>query len=199
MVSDFHKRKQLKSGLTSWCKVCMAKSKKVYQTTKDGLITRIYSHQKDCCKQRGHPLPTYSKAELKEWVFSQDNFDELYNAWVESGCNRDLNPSVDRIDDYKSYSFDNIQLLTFKENREKSCLDRKKGRHTTSKMRVIEQYTKEGKLVSTYHSQCEAARQSGLNQGNIGSCCRGERNQAGGYIWRFASQTSSKCVEVKNG
>jgi hypothetical protein len=52
----------------------------------------------------------------------KNNFYELYNNWIDSGYKKSDKPSVDRIDDYKGYSFDNIQLMTWKENNKKNTL-----------------------------------------------------------------------------
>lgn len=49
----------------------------------------------------------------------------------------------------------------------------------------VGQYTKEGLLVGSYLSSMEAARQNGFKQGNISSCCRGERKSAYGFVWRY--------------
>ena len=45
-----------------------------------------------------------------------------------------------------------------------------------------------GTIISTFPSLGEAARQTGINRSNIGSCCRGIEhfNTAGGYSWEFA-------------
>lgn len=49
------------------------------------------------------------------------------------------------------------------------------------------QYTKEGVLIKKWDSQAEAARQLGVRQGNISSCCMGLRCTAYGFIWKYAA------------
>lgn len=49
----------------------------------------------------------------------------------------------------------------------------------------ILQYTKAGEVVKEWASASEVQRQTGINQGNISSCCRGCREFAGGFVWRF--------------
>ena len=49
----------------------------------------------------------------------------------------------------------------------------------------ILQYSKDGKFIAEYISTREAERQTGCHQGNICSCCKGERKSAGGFIWKY--------------
>ena len=55
----------------------------------------------------------------------------------------------------------------------------------------ISQYNRCGELLQVYKSGKEASEATGVNQGDIISCCKGGRttnkaqHQAGGYIWRY--------------
>ena len=40
-------------------------------------------------------------------------------------------------------------------------------------------------VVNTFKSLSEAARESGIGQGNISKCCKGLINQAGGFRWEY--------------
>ena len=44
-----------------------------------------------------------------------------------------------------------------------------------------------GNFIKEYDSIMDASRTTGINNGNIGSCCIGRQNHstAGGYVWRF--------------
>lgn len=118
-VSCFYKRSKLSRGYSYWCIDCDKQSTLDTSRTVDGVVTSIYSTQRTSSKARGHELPKYSKEEFGSWLKSQDKFKTLYDAWVASGYKKNLKPSVDRIDVTKGYSFDNIQLLTWKENNQK--------------------------------------------------------------------------------
>lgn len=50
--------------------------------------------------------------------------------------------------------------------------------------RPVIQYSLAGGRIKRYKSQWEAHRQTGISQGNIGMCVRGERKIAGGYYWK---------------
>ena len=70
-------------------------------------------------KNRGHKPPEYSFEQFYNWLINQQKFEKLYNDWIASGCENNLKPSVDRPNDYKGYSLNNIQLMTWRENKEK--------------------------------------------------------------------------------
>lgn len=89
---------------------------KEYEKTKIGILKRMYDNQKHNSIKRGHPEPSYSKNQFIEWVLSQNNYEKIYNNWVNSNFSKNLVPSVDRIISSEPYSFNNIRLMTWKEN-----------------------------------------------------------------------------------
>lgn len=183
-LSQFHKDKAIKDGRRSRCKECLLTNIKDYQRTKDGLIAKIYSAQRSNSKTKGNPTPTYSKQELKDWLYSQKKFHLLYDNWKRLNFQKDYIPSVDRKDDYLEYSIQNIQLMTWSENNAKGHKSRVDGTNNKQNEAVY-QYTKEGEFVAEYHSQREASRVAGVSQGNICMCCLGNRKSAGGFVWRY--------------
>ena len=185
LLSEFGKYALKKDGLDYYCKECRKKRFIAYNRTKKGLVGKIYGNQRSKSRLRGHPLPTYSKQELKEWLYSKPLFHLLYNNWKRLDYQKDYVPSVDRKDDYLSYSIANIQILTWKENNSKGYLDKKEGRNNKNSKAVI-QYTKDGEFVAEYWSAMEAGRQTGINRGNISACCRGDKKSAGGFKWDFS-------------
>ena len=92
------------------CKSCALEYNKIYNVTKEGVIARIYGDQKNHSKTRGHTIPTYTKQELFDWLINDWLFDLLYNNWLNCGHINSMKPSIDRLDDSKGYSFDNILL-----------------------------------------------------------------------------------------
>lgn len=60
-----------------------------------------------------------SKEEFMEWCYKESNknsFIKLQKIWKESGYKRTLAPSIDRIDNEKGYSIDNLQWLSLRDN-----------------------------------------------------------------------------------
>lgn len=76
----------------------------------------MYFGQIHCSRIRGHHLPKYTKQELKVWCFNQSIFHKLYTEWAKGRYYKMLKPSCDRLDNSKSYTFDNLRIVTFKEN-----------------------------------------------------------------------------------
>lgn len=57
-----------------------------------------------------------------------------------------------------------------------------------ARKRPVNQYSMDGAFIATYESAAEAARKTGVNQGNISRCCLKRKwfRSAGGFIWEFA-------------
>ena len=131
-----------------------SKTQLEYRHTKRGLISRMYGHQRAASKKRGHPLPTYSNEDLQDWLSSQTLFHHLFHLWENSNYDKLLIPSVDRIDDDEGYSFSNIQLMTWSENKAKSHKDMRasKLKHGHNPQKEVNQYSKKGTFIEGYVS-----------------------------------------------
>lgn len=58
-----------------------------------------------------------------------------------------------------------------------------KKKQITSQSKRVLQFSLDGKLISEYESVSEAMRKTGVCK--ISNVCRGERKQAGGFIWKY--------------
>ncbi len=189
----FMKSSQSKFGRSNECSVCgnersrrerkaspekrIASDKRNSHTFK-GVLTKIYCHQGHSSKKRGHTPPEYTKQELGIWLKSQPNFKKLFQEWEESGFESYKKPSVDRLRNDIGYSFDNIRLVTWKDNEDAS--------HVTLK-KIVLQFNKDGILVATHTSLNEAGASIGSSAEAVGRVCRGQygRNTHKGYIWKY--------------
>lgn len=61
----------------------------------------------------------------------------------------------------------------------------KSKQYHTGKAKTVCQYDMNGNLLCEYYSSNEAAKITGLSQGNIAACCVGKRRQTGGFIWQY--------------
>lgn len=109
---EFHTNKSKKDGLNHECKECTLDRLRSFKA----LPTRMYSNQIIHSKSRGHPRPQYTSSQFKEWVLSNPKYKELYDKYKESDFDKNLVPSVDRLDPKLPYTFDNIELISFIEN-----------------------------------------------------------------------------------
>ena len=108
-------------------------------------------------------------------MLAQSQFAELYAAWKTAGYPKNKAPSVDRLDDNKGYTLDNIQLLTWEQNRTKAHAAR-----VTSTLivnhRAVLAFKPEGTLHKRYPSMAEAMREFGgkaTASWGISSVCNG--------------------------
>ena len=67
----------------------------------------------------------------------------------------------------------------------KHCDDEIKDKIRLRHNKAVVQYTKEGEFVAEYESALMAKNITGINNGDIGACCRGKRKSAGGFKWTF--------------
>lgn len=179
-LSEFHKDNQKQDGLRPDCKEC----KKTQYRSLDGKLHHIYRTQVRSSKQRGQQPPNYTKSELLDKYIDDILYIKLYKAWVKSGYNIYLAPSLDRFDDYKPYTFNNMRLGTYLKNRENHYEDVKSGIDTRNSKSVSGTCLKTGNKT-IYHSQHEAARQIGVFQSSISQCCRGRLKSVGNYTWEY--------------
>lgn len=115
-LSEYGVRRERNNLPKALCRQCEKAAIKKYQRSKKGVSGVIYLSQKLHSKRRGHSGPTYSKAELREWLYSQKKFHLLYDNWKRLDYQKNYKPSVDRIDDDLGYTISNIQLVTWREN-----------------------------------------------------------------------------------
>lgn len=182
-LKEFNKKKSNKDGFSTTCKECWNKIYSDYQKTKEGLVSRIYNGQIGSSKRRGFNKPNYTMIELKEWIFNQDNFNDIFNKWAGSNYETGLKPSIDRINDYDGYNLNNIKLTTWSENFKRGYKDRENGINNKTNVPVL-QFDKDGTFIREYYSQKQASRELNITSQSINRSCNNNRNTAGGFIWR---------------
>lgn len=180
----YSKCKPNKDGLQHKCKVCAAEESMAYSRTIKGFSAKLYQNQVNRSKIRGHKPPTYSRKELTEYISTDEKFQKLYKEWVDSGYEKDLSPSFDRLDETKGYSFDNIQVVTWEFNNQKQHFARYSHKVKTNLVhKRVTQLTLDGEYVNQFNSCAEAGRITGLSYKNISACTLGKQKSTGGFLW----------------
>lgn len=174
----------------SKCKECCKKASReadqfAHDSSEKGVIRVLYKTQKSNSKKRGHEPPTYTKQEFKEWLYA-NGFKEKYDAWVNSGYDKWMKPSCDRIDDYKGYSLDNICLTTWKENRAKQAEDILLHRSTSGeRCKTTQRVDAEGNVLKEWVSLNAARRETGIS--SLDYYIHTGGLSPDGYYYRYAS------------
>lgn len=158
-----------------------------WRKTKIGFISTLYIAQKANSKNRGHDKPTYTVKWLSEWIMSKKLFHDLFCVYEKSGYKSDLAPSVDRIDDFKGYTKENIQLTTWGENKRKYNIDRKNNiNHRQSS--PVRKFSIDGMLINQYDSIKLASLDNDIKHQSISKCCSGGQKTAGGFKWEYINK-----------
>lgn len=104
---------------------------KKYERTKKGKLMRIYRNMLSrVTGVQRHKFHLYAgktildKREFYDWAMSSRTFHRLYDAWAESGFDRKLAPSVDRIDSSEGYELHNMEWVTHSENSRRGSISR---------------------------------------------------------------------------
>lgn len=96
---------------------------KIYEKTKKGFLVRLYRNMKSRIEgiqkqkfylYRGKAL--LPKSDFYNWALKSKRFDNLFNTWKDSGFDRRLTPSVDRINPDLGYIIPNMEWVTHSEN-----------------------------------------------------------------------------------
>ncbi|RDY58016.1 hypothetical protein [Flagellimonas nanhaiensis] len=195
--TSFYVDNSAKDNLNGTCKKCLYKRRKGRSTiysqkvvkTKKGLLKRIFYTQKRKSKLRGHPSPKYNINEFIQNSLLDRDFNLLFENWKKSNFIKSLKPSCDRLEDHKGYSFENTQWVTWEYNdwKNKNSERHKMAIRAISKSRtkVVLQFDTKMNLIKTWKNGTLDIKNYYKSINNIRAVCRGERNLAYGFIWKY--------------
>lgn len=100
-----------------------------YEKTVNGFLMRMYRNMESRVRgiqklkfhlYQGKEL--WDRAIFYEWAKKSVSFLRLWEAWVKSGYNRKLTPTVDRINPLGGYNLSNVEWVTHSENSRRGSL-----------------------------------------------------------------------------
>ena len=120
---------------SSYCRECYNKQQrerrlenknsttKKYEKTEKGFLVRLYRNMESRIKgiqKEKHYLyegkEILKREDFYTWSLNNDTFHKLFKEWVDSGYDRKMTPSVDRVESSIGYIIDNMEWVTHSEN-----------------------------------------------------------------------------------
>lgn len=198
-LSEYQKDASNKSGLRTKCKACSYKATIEWNRSKIGVACRLWHKHNARSKSRGHDKPNYTREWLYDFVLNNSDFDSIYSRWVASGYEKNLSPSIDRINDRIGYTKDNIRLVTLSENMQHAWDAAKNKEYDNAgwrsgalgEHRPVKQFSISGEFISEYKSVSEACRVTGASDSKICAVCKGGRLSHKGFQWRYSNEERS--------
>lgn len=141
----------------------------------DNFYSQLYVSMNKRNKKRGHGKILFKAKEFRAWLFNQSEYKGMFEAWDRGGRNIDNVPTVDRLNDSKGYVFDNMQLLTFRQNIMKPSIIHRK-------TNPVIQLTLSGEFVKEWDSVNSARRGFAYSVVHVLS---GRDGSCKGFKWRY--------------
>jgi hypothetical protein len=152
--------------------------KRNWKKTLIGKTSTMYDGIRRRSKEKWLSEPEFTIEEFREW-FLVNNGEIAYKKWAKSNYNKKFAPSVDRIDCRKKYTFDNMQIITWKENIAKGGKEK-----ILVWGKEVKQIDKDGYIVMIYKSPTEAAKILNCNSKSIQSAAR-KKDNYNGFRWEY--------------
>lgn len=143
-IADFYKHPQTKDGHLNKCKECTKAdvqknyAKHIdyyhkydqhrYRKNKSRFLDHVYQGIVRRCNgiPRRYSSTGTTPISVPEWrqfcAATEAEFNKLYDGWKKSGFQRKMAPSIDRIDNGRGYTVDNMQWLSQSENSRKGTM-----------------------------------------------------------------------------
>ena len=159
LLNYFYKKASNKEGYDTLCKTCRIKKYSI--STDDRYIKNLYMRQIHNSIKRDMYLPTYTLMELKTWIQSQVTWHTLWDNYKNANYQTELAPSIDRINPNISYTLQNIQLVTWKDNAQHEHADVSQNIHHRNQ-KPVNQYDLNGNFIKTFPSIKSALESLGV-------------------------------------
>lgn len=133
---------------------------------------------------RGHLHVALCKNGKRKYYYTHVIEWEAFNGPIPEGM------QVNHINEKTSDNrLENLNLMTPKENCNWGTRNRRGAEKRINHPRFSKWIIKlslNNEILHFYPSAAQAERETGICKANIGKCCKGKRNNAGGFIWKYA-------------
>jgi len=160
----------------------LLKNTQKYRETPKGVLTNMYN------KMKSRRDVEFTLQDFQNRFINDKKFMRLHKEWIDSNKDKMKKPSLDRISNKKGYTVVNTHMITWAENRHKQVMERR------SRKGSVIQFLN-GKQIAKYRSQREAAKQTGISQGNMSENMSGKRPHAEGFVFKFESEIIDNVFE----
>lgn len=151
-----------------------------YRHSPKGVLTNIYHKMIERSNRKGLERPNYSLKEFHSMFLGSPLFMQIFKVWESGGYQYYDIPSIDRENPNGGYTKDNIQIMTWRDNRRKG--DRENAIRITT---PIIMFSMSGDKIREFESTNEAVKVTGFSQGLITACCQGRRNHTHGFKFEY--------------
>lgn len=164
-----------------------------YEISNYGRVRRIKYENKGNCHQ--YKIPNYIKPRkdkdgyLKYTLCLNNKSKQFFahrlvaNHFLNNSNNL---PQVNHKDGNKENNHcSNLEWISIKNNNLHALKNGLRDMKNNKLSMKVEQYDLNNNLLNVYKSANDAKRITGLSQGHISECCRGEIKQYKGYIWKY--------------
>jgi len=186
-INDFYNNKSNKDGKDRICKICSRRNTDNYQkNNKEKYLASQGIRQK---KYKKSSPWKFTFTDIKQRCNNPKNIryadyggrgikclitlEEIKKLWFRDKAYKLKKPSIDRINNDESYTFENCRYIEMPENSGKD------------KRKCINQLDLNGKLIATFNSTLEAEKITGFSHKAIGRVALGKRRKAYGFIWKY--------------
>lgn len=150
----------------------------------NGDVTHYFSSQVEAANFLGVNSCHISAACRKEYGYKKVGGYEW--TYTDKEYQKKVKPNKVKMSEEEYSEFLRKRMIGNKIMLGKKLSEKTKEKLRKSQTKEVVQFQKNGEFVAEYYSTQEAKRCTGIS--HIDDCCRGDRNTAGGYIWRYKNE-----------
>ena len=160
-----------------------------YFKSEIGVLRKLFHHMKERSKKNNWKFE-FKFEEFKYWAYNFQSYKEIYDNYVKNNYQPKLKPSINRLNDYGIYEYQNMEIITWNRNwvlGQESEKNKKSYNKTFSKYRKSLQYkvkVSKGDFEKIYNNFNEILEDFlFMIKSKICLCVKGERKHHHNYTF----------------